>query len=41
MARVGLIRARRVRVGRIKGYIGARDGCEAKADGCEGRQARY
>lgn len=38
MVRVGLIRARRARVGRIKGYIGARDGREAKAEGCKGRQ---
>jgi len=30
MARVGRIKSRRVKVGRVKGFIGVCDGCEGK-----------
>ena len=37
MVRIGLIRARRIRVGRIKGFIGAAHGCKSEAEVKEGR----
>jgi len=37
LVKVGRIRARRLRVGRIKGFIGAHYGCESKVEVIEGR----
>jgi len=37
VVRVGRIRSRRARVGRVRGFIGVRDGCEGEVEGREGR----
>ncbi len=36
MVRVGLIRARKVKVGRIKGFIGGGYGCKGKVEDKKG-----